>query len=245
MRWVPYVLVFLALAPLPANARTLDPELHHLRVGPIREWSEFPQHAEAPKLTLTFRAESNAAPATLRLRQQDVKEDWRVVLNGHELGRLRQDENDTVVYFAISPGGLVAGENTLLVRQIGPGADDVRVGQIAIDDRPLDRVLSDSMVDVSVSDADSGEPLPCRLTVLDADGALMTTGATSDAHPAVRPGVIYTADGHAQFGLPAGDYTVYAGRGFEYGQASAPKSLRPGDRLARKLSIHREVRLAR
>ena len=33
----------------------------------------------------------------------------------------------------------------------------------------------------------------------------------------MRPGVIYSGDGDAKFGLPPGDYTIYAGRGFAYG----------------------------
>jgi len=57
------------------------------------------------------------------------------------------------------------------------------------------------------------------------------------------PFVVYTADGRAQFGLAAGEYTIYAGRGFEYGIDSARVSVRPGDRITHKLSIHHEVRL--
>ena len=73
-------------------------------------------------------------------------------------------------------------------------------------------------------------PVPCRITVLSSRGALATTGASSTDRLAVRPGVIYTADGTARFGLPAGDYTIVAGRGFAYGIDTARVSLKPGEK---------------
>lgn len=84
-------------------------------------------------------------------------------------------------------------------------------------------------------------PVPCRLTVLSARGALATTGATSTDRLAVRPGVIYTADGTAKFGLPAGEYTIHAGRGFEYGTETVRVSLKPGENVRKEFVIRREV----
>src|SRR5438094_173866 len=71
-----------------ASERILDAALHHLRAGPEREWADFPQQAEAPSLVVRFQAERNAAECTLRLRQQDVRQTWKVLLQGKELGRL-------------------------------------------------------------------------------------------------------------------------------------------------------------
>ncbi len=53
--------------------------------------------------------------------------------------------------------------------------------------------------------------------------------------------MIYTADGAATFGLPAGDYTIHAGRGFEYGTDTVRVSLKPGERARKELVIRREV----
>src|SRR5205085_547593 len=131
---------------------------------------------------------------------------------------LQTDENDTVIYLPIPPGGLLAGENRLTIEQVGRIADDIRVGEIKLDDRPLSRVLNEATVEVTVQDAERKDrPIPCRITVLNAQGALMTVGASSGGQLAVRPGVLYSGDGKARFGLPAGDYTIHAGRGFEYG----------------------------
>ena len=57
----------------------------------------------------------------------------------------------------------------------------------------------------------------------------------------MRPGVLYTSDGKARFGVPAGEYTIHAGRGFEYGIATARVSVKPGDTVRKELTIRREV----
>jgi hypothetical protein len=236
------LVVFLTAGPVAAKTIIVDPRLHHLRVEGEREWSDFPAEPEGPRLSLHFQAERNEGEWALRLRQQDVKQTWKVLLNGKELGRLTLDENDTVVYFSVPAGLLHAGENQLLVEQLGKTPDDIRVGEIVVDDRPVAGVLSETNVEVTVLErAGAPKPVPCRLTVLNANGALMTVGATSGERLAVRPGVLYTGDGKARFGLPAGDYTIIAGRGFEYGIDSVKVSVRPGEVVRKTLSIRREV----
>ncbi|HEX6984611.1 MAG TPA: CehA/McbA family metallohydrolase [Planctomycetaceae bacterium] len=229
-------------APVRAESRVLDPALRHLRIDGMREWEAFPESPESARLDLTFSAERNATEQTLRLRQQDVKQTWRVRLNDREIGRLTQDENDMVVYLPIPPGTLVAGENRLRIEQEQggrPAADDIRVGEVRIDPRLVREVLSEAPVEVTVTE--DGEPVPCRITVLNADGALQTTWAEPDDRLAVRPGVIYTADGRARFGLPAGRYTIHAGRGFEYSLATADVTAAAGETVTVSLSIRREV----
>jgi hypothetical protein len=230
--------------PAPAKTTVLDARLHHLRAGDEREWGDFPEKAEGPRLALRFASERNAGEWALRLRQQDVKQTWRVLLNDKELARLPPDENDMVVYFAVPAGALRAGENSLVIEPAGRTPDDVRVGEAALDDRPVAAVLSEATAEVTVLEAGrpgKPAPVPCRLTVLDDRGALMTVGAPSGEGLAVRPGVIYTTGGKARFGLPAGDYTIYAGRGFAYGIDSVRVSLRAGDTARKTLTIRREV----
>src|SRR5204862_8111815 len=114
--------------------------------------------------------------------------------------------------------------NTLMIEQVGKMPDDIRVGEITLDDRPVAKVLSETVVEVTVREElgpNRTSFVPCRVTVVDERGALMTVGASSDGHLAVRPGVIYTSDGKARFTLPAGEYTVFGGRGFAYSVASA------------------------
>ena len=49
---VPLLLTFLIAGPARCEPRVLDAKLHHLRVGPKREWADFPQTAEAANLAL-------------------------------------------------------------------------------------------------------------------------------------------------------------------------------------------------
>ena len=233
------VLAGLVAWPIAAAPTVLDDRLHHLRSGPDREWADFPAQAEGPRLSVTFKANKNAAEQTLRLRQQDVKQTWKVVLNGKDLGRLIADENDTELVLSVPPGRLVDGDNTLTVETTGKVSDDIRVGEITLDDRPVAVVLSETTVEMTVRE--DGKLVPFRLTILNARGSLATTDAKSTDRLAVRPGVIYTADGAARFGLPAGEYTLHAGRGFEYGIATVKLSLKPGDRVRKELTIRREV----
>jgi hypothetical protein len=226
-------------APVFAAPVVIEPKLHHLRAGNVREWSDFPAEAEGSSLTVKFAAKANAAAQALRFRQQDVKQTWKVLLNSKDLGRLVQDENDTEIVLPVPAGRLVDGENTLVIEAAGRLSDDIRVGEITLDDRPVKEALNEATVEVVVREGKA--PIPCRITILSARGALATTGASSTERLAVRPGVIYTADGTARFGLPTGEYTIHAGRGFEYGIDTVRVSLKPGESVRKELTIRREV----
>ncbi len=238
-------LLLLSLLASPSAAeepKTLLSELRHLRIDGPREWSKFPETPEGDALELPFTSPANDREWTLQLRQQDVKQSWSVTLNGKKIDRLVGDENDMIVYFALPAGAVRQGENTLRIEQENRRAsDDVRVGQIVLHPQPRENMLSAATVEVRVIDAESQEPIPARITVLNAQGALQTVGAKSNDHLAVRPGVVYTAAGAARFGLPAGNYTIYAGRGFEYSLASAEIELTSGQTARRTLTLRREV----
>ena len=228
----------------PDQEIRIESGLVHLRSAGPREWSSFPDQPDALRLEVTFAANRNSTPHSLRVRQQDVKQSWHVILNDQRLGDLRIDENDMVVYFDVAAGALRDGDNTLRIEQDSRGRqvpDDIRVGEIHLLSSPVDTALQEATVEIDVRDAETQQPLPARITIVDAAGALQTVGATSDDHLAVRPGLIYTADGRARFGVPAGNYTVYVGRGFEYSLASEVISVSAGESIHRSLTIRREV----
>src|SRR5439155_8380493 len=70
---------------------------------------------------------------------------------------------------------------------------------------------------------------------------LISLATPSSDTLAVRPGVIYTATGDAKISLPAGQYTIYAGRGFEYSLDSTTVDLKPGDTAEHQFKISRVV----
>lgn len=241
--WITLAVVSGLLAinqPASAGEQVLTDKLHHLRSGAVREWADFPEGAEGAELRLTFPSRASATEQTLRLRQRDIKQTWVVRINDREIARLPPDENDMITFWPVPPNTLQEGANTLVISSDGKTSDDVNVGNVRLDDRPRDEVMNAAHVQVSVTDADD-RALPCRLTIVDAQGALLTVGAASREGLAVRPGVIYTSDGRADFGLPAGRYTLYAGRGFEYDVASSQIVVQPGETATRQLKIRREV----
>jgi hypothetical protein len=232
-----------AIAADAASPRVLTDRAHHLRIAGPREWSDFPEQPEAARLDLKFADQANATEQTLVVRQQDVKQAWRVRLNGKELGRLVIDENDMRLYFPVPPQTLREGENVLTIEALGtkPKVDDIRVGPVRLIPLPRERALAEANVRVHVRDADSGEPLPARITVLGDDGVLQSVGAVSNPQQAVRPGTIFTAGGEASFGLPAGHYTLHAGRGFEYSLATCELDIVAGQDAEQTLKIRRQV----
>jgi hypothetical protein len=229
--------------PQPSRI-TIEPRLVHLRSGPVREWSSFADQPDAAHLETRFEARKNAGEVALRLRQQDVKQSWRVLLNGKSLGGLVRDENDQTLYLPVGAGLLVDGENTLRIdspARAPAQSDDISVGEIWIDSRPVAEALAEATLNVEVIDADTHSRLPARITIVNLSGALQALGTTSNGTLAVRSGVVYTADGAAQIRLPAGDYIVYAGRGFEYSLDQARVALAAGQTEQRTLQIRREV----
>jgi hypothetical protein len=225
----------------PAPPQILSEKLHHLRIAGPREWSDFPEQQEASSLELKFTAKKNIAEGALLFRQQDVKQGWKVLLNGEKVGGLVADENDMTIVLPVPPGKLKEGENLLRIEQEGKTVDDIRVGQIYLHSEPVKKVLSQASVTIELTDADSGQPLPGRITIVSEAGSLQTVDAVSTRTTAVRPGVVYTSTGRAEFGLPRGKYTIYAGRGFEYSLDSKSIALKDGDRQEVRLKLRREV----
>lgn len=219
----------------------IDVDRHHLRSGTGREWVRFAVESEGPRLRLPFKAQRNEREATLLIGQFDVRQVWKVNVNGREVGRLERDENRMTGCWALPPGALLDGDNELDIVGTGKDSDDIEVGPIRIVPRPMKKVLNAATIDVIVTDADNEQALPCRLTIVDDHDALVPIGVKSGGQLAVRTGVVYTGNGRARFGVPVGKYKLFAGRGFEYSRAEATVAAARGKTSKVKLSIRREV----
>lgn len=224
-------------APATAGDQLIVAGMKHLRNGETREWNSFPETPDAAELKAVFSAKTNANEFSISLRQQDLKQSWDVQLNGKPLGRLPRDENDMVIYFPVAAKLLKDGQNELRIATNARQPDDIRVGEIRLHDRPLAAAMNEAELTIAVHDADADEQLPCRLTILNADGAMQPMGM---AEGIARAGTVYCL-GKSTIGLPAGKYTVYAGRGFEYSVDSLQVELSAGDKATRKMKIRREV----
>jgi hypothetical protein len=225
-----------------AEATVLDPAFHHLRNAEPLEWNHFPEKAEAAKLDRTFDLEEPTSYKLLTLRQADVKQTWDVTLNGRKLGVLDRDDNDLEHALPIPEKALKEVGNKLEIATRSDAPDDIRLGEIALHRQSRDELAREAEVTITVTDATTNSPLPCRLTIVDAkSNKLVLLGAKSDDQLAVRAGVVYTIDGRAQIGIRPGRYKVWAGRGFEYSLGEATFEMLPGDKEEIALSLRREV----
>lgn len=223
------------------QANTIEKEFLHLRSHEPQEWSSFPAEAQGSRLVQVFESEINDTPWTLSLRQLDVKQTWQVHLNGKSIGRLVQDENDLCADFEIPAGGVIDGQNSLEIFQMGTEvSDDIRMGKIRLHKASPKILRSAATLEISLID-EAGNPVPGRITIVDKAGTLTPVGAKSGNGLAVREGVVYTSTGNAIFGVAAGHYRIFAGRGFEYGIDVDDLSVMPGERIKRTLTLKREV----
>ena len=241
-------LLFVLAGPVSwaiADPLTLHPagQFIHLRSGgpeAAAEWDEFLNSQPVENWTTTFQW-SEALGACLEIRQQDVKQSWTIQLNDKPLGTLVRDENDMVEYMPVPAGMLRPGANTLSIATRSTAIDDIRLGAIRLHPETRDQVLSSALLQVRVLDGDTQQPLPCRITILNEQGALQSIDGGDSPRLAVRPGVVYTGNGRAELHLPAGRFLIFAGRGFEYSLAQQAVTLAAGDSRELQLTIRREV----
>jgi hypothetical protein len=249
LRVLSIILVTLVVIPGGECKRLVQAEdvvvtdrMHHLRQMEPREWSTFPEKAEATKLELKFDGKAIAHERCLSLRQQDIKEIWTISLNGKSLGKLHRDENDMRVYYEVGADVVKDGENTLTIEcPKGRKPDDILVGEISLHERSKTRILEQATFDVAVVSLPGNAPTPARITVLNDQGSLQECLTESKGALAVRPGTIYTAGQSVTISLPAGDYRVLAGRGFEYSLAEKKVNVRESGSTKLQLSIERQV----
>ena len=228
----------------PAAPQLLLDKAVHLRSGETREWNEFPAGELDRQWSCSFTPTDHQAPATLKVRQVDVKERWLVKVNGKLLGELTRNENPMWSCFAVDAGVLQADGNEVVIQPAverkAAKSDDIRLDQVQLLSVSRAQHLSAARLTVRVTNK-HGESVPARITLTDLGGALLPIGADSSPGVAVRTGVVYTLDGSATLPTPAGPAVIYAGRGFEYSLAKQELDLQPGDESMVRLRIRREV----
>ncbi len=228
-------------AELPVDVHTLETKTLHLGKAGQHEWESYKDRpVDAEKLELRFEARANAREQTLSIWQKDVKLTWPVLLNGKRLGALVTSEPAQDAVFSLQPGALKDGENIL---EITPpmNLDDIEVGPVRLIAKTRRETYSGASIGVNVTEAGTGKPLPCRLTLTRIDGTLQPLLAGPAAETAVRTGVVYTQKGKAQLSLPPGEYVLYAGRGFEWSVAETKLSVKAGENPEVNLQLTREV----
>lgn len=205
------------------------------------EWEWFENDPAQPgSAEFRFQAQANTQEATLFISQSDVKLEWRVHVNGKRVGKLFLMEDYLVHAIPLPVGSLRDGENTITILPPVDNTDDIVIHEIVLDPRPMTEAIGEATLDVLVSEVDDGL-IPCRITITDRKNALVPLAAAPGEKLAIRPGVVYTGNGRARIGLPAGRYRVYTSRGFEYGIDSREIDVSPGASEKLSFTIAREV----
>jgi len=244
-RTVWFVLLLLLLPGCSVVHRVLkipDFRIYHLGNPEQPEWLDLNKTpVDGRELSHVFLLEETpSGESTLLLWQNNVKYAWPVLVNGKKLGQLALYEIPVITPFAVPSGLLKKGENTLTITAPKEN-DEILVGLMRLDPRPLRDVTTEATLVIDVTESRGGNG-PCRITIVDdLVHALPPLTAPGSQRLAVRPGVVYTADGRARVTLPAGRYKVHAGRGVEYSVATESVSLDAGDTETVALKIRQEV----
>ena len=234
------LLVFLNPIQAAEALRTLDAKVYHLGTPGFPEWEEFAKSkAHGRRLDITFDAEPNAKPQTLLIRQRQVKARWPVLLNNQRIGYLLNIDSKLVHSVTVPAGKLRAGKNTLSI--VAPKTtDDIEVGPIQLT-AVAEAQLFAAPLTVSVADSKTANAIPCRITVVNEDGALAALRPAPNQQLAHRPGVVYVSSGTARLNLLPGRYTIYASRGFEYSVAKQTVTVNSGKTAHVRLTLRHEV----
>jgi hypothetical protein len=235
------VVSFGGLDAAHAESTSLQTKRVHLGKSGQFEWEIFKNHpVDAERLEVRFDAKSNTTEHTLRIWQRDVKQTWPVLLNGRRLGSLTLAETALECVLAVPVGALHDGENVLVI-EAPAQLDDIEVGPVILDTQPVLEAITGSTLQISVTDAQTSEALPCRLTLTRADGTLQPLSAEPAGDVATRVGVVYAKHGKTTLFVPPGDYVLHAGRGFEWSVETRTLSLKIGDSQEVKFGLKREV----
>jgi outer membrane protein assembly factor BamB len=110
----------------------VHPKLHHLGDNVVAAWTESTPKPEGFVLNMPFEFKGGDGAHTLSIAQQDVNNDWLIILNGREIGRLRRDAAKQVVRVPVPKGVLKQGANELVIRRDEKSTDDIEVGRVQL-----------------------------------------------------------------------------------------------------------------
>ena len=211
--------------------------MRHLGDSQIKDWPGFAEKPEGTNLVLNFNATANPGPATLQLRQRDIDGVWHLKINGREIAELQRKRKEADCYYEITAGLLKDGVNTL---ELSPDntTDDIGIGHFTLHLKPLREQLNLKSLVIKVTDADTGRPIPARVSLESAEGSAPELYYTDSSKVAARDGLIYVK-GESQVELVAGNYRIAATRGMEWSRDEQTVELSNAAKV--ELRLRREV----
>lgn len=214
----------------------------HLGNDATPEWPEAAAEPDAARtFHFNFEVQQIVGERALEITKRHVDSTWTLSLNDFPFARLPRGEARTTHILPLPEGILVAGTNRLEV-SIDKVGDDITFGPVRLLDRSYRDIFAVKPVMITVTDAETGTPLPARLTVVRADDSFAPLHYADRTTVPVRDGVAYTdAEGRARLEIGADAFRVFATHGPEWSvaEASLRKDGHRQDTLA--LQLRREV----
>jgi hypothetical protein len=204
-------------APPPLEV-LLEPGYRHLGDDQTTDWGEAPAAPETGPLVLAFEARAVDHESVLVIHQRHVNDAWTIRLNETVIGELLRHDDRRRARYVVPPGVLRDGPNTLAIES-STTTDDVTLGDIRLHLQPLTELYDLQPVALAVTDAETGAPLPARVTITTPGGEPAELFGTPTRGTAVRSGTLYVGPEAVSFQLPRGEYVAYATRGSEWSLA--------------------------
>jgi hypothetical protein len=223
----------------PTNI-AVEPGVFHVGDKSVSSFPQASRRPNGPRLERAFESQSNPDEWTLRLRQQNVTDDWGVEINGQPIARLNIASADRLAHFSIPPGTLMDGTNTLTIVPRGV-TNDILVSQIEIIPQRMRDLLKLAHVVLTITEPNGRVPAPARVTIVDAQNKLAELYNVKPATVAWRRGIFYTGGMPVEFDLPQGEWTVTATRGMEWNRAHFPLRTFVGQNARVTLPLARSV----
>jgi hypothetical protein len=220
--------------------RVLEADFHHLGDTQTPEWTEASAAPEGLRLDVPFTsARANRGEWVLTINHRHVNDRWWIQIDGQPIGELARVEERRDFHYKVPPGAIERGDHVLSFFCEKP-SDDITIGNIRLVERSFRELFDLRRVRVEVIDADSGRPVPARVTITDAAGAKADVFYAESRRTAVRQGILYVMDEPAALELAPGEYRFHATRGTEWSHALEPVRIVGADTRVR-LAIRREV----
>lgn len=198
--------------------------------------------AEAPRFDAHFSATANAAEVTLQLDHHTVMHPWQILVNDQPVGQLGRSYKDPGKTFVPVPaGGLKNGQNTLSFVGEDFANRNAVIEKAALFGKPMRELFRLRSVAVTVTDDETGQPVPARISIINDRGQGADIFHPTGANYAQRKGMIYTKGDRISLELPAGRYQFFATRGMEWSRARQTISLGDPKGAQVDLRIRRQV----
>jgi hypothetical protein len=115
-----------------AAAIDVDGKLHHLGDNVVAGWTDSSPDPKGFELKIPFELKASEGIYSLAIEQHHVNNDWAIMVNGREIGRLKKDNAKQVTMIPVPKGLLKQGANQMVIQAIGKSNDDIQVGRIKL-----------------------------------------------------------------------------------------------------------------